>query len=214
MADDPKKPGDGDGNVVDLGTHSDGSRRGPRKRLSTIDLLPKDVREALNEAIAEGRMSVDDLWGLVKEKGGGDVDVSRSAVGRYKVREERAMAAYQQMQKMSEVWAKEREKDPTGAISMLLGEQTKTIVFRRLMSMTPKEIEGADPKDLNFLASTIKSISAADKIGAEREAMIRDRAIKEERRRAAQEVEKVAKQRGLTKEAVAEIRQKILGVAG
>lgn len=177
MADDPKKPGGGDGNVVDLKT------RKPRKRLSTIDLLPKDVREALNEAIAEGRMSVDDLWGLVKEKGGDEIDVSRSAVGRYKVREERAMAAYQQMQKMSEVWAKEREKDPTGAISMLLGEQTKTIVFRRLMSMTPKEIESADPKDLNFLASTIKSISAADKIGAEREAMIRDRAIKEERRK-------------------------------
>lgn len=189
-------------------------KRNARKRLSSIDLLPKDVRDALNDAIAEGRMSVDDLWGLVKAKGGDDADVSRSAVGRYKVREERAMAAYQQMQKMAEVWAKERDKDPTGAISMLLGEQTKTIVFRRLMSMTPAEIEKADPKDLNFLASTIKSISSADKIGAEREAMIRDRAIKEERRRAALEVEKVAKQRGLTKEAVAEIRQKILGVAG
>jgi hypothetical protein len=206
MAADSKPPGGDDGKVVDLKT------RKRRKRLSSIDLLPKDVREALNEAIAEGRMSVDDLWGLVKEKGGDDVDVSRSAVGRYKVREERAMAAYQQMQKMSEVWAKEREKDPTGAISMLLGEQTKTIVFRRLMSMSPGEIEKADPRDLNFLASTIKSISAADKIGAEREAMIRDRALKEQRRKQEAALASAEKKGDLDKEAAQRARE-ILGFA-
>lgn len=206
MGDSRKPPGDGADNVVELKT------RKPRKRLSTIDLLPKDVRDALNEAIAEGRMSVDDLWSLVKEKGGDEVDVSRSAVGRYKVREERAMAAYQQMQKMSEVWAKEREKDPTGAISMLLGEQTKTIVFRRLMSMSPAEIEKADPRDLNFLASTIKSISAADKIGAEREGMIRDRALKEQRRKQEAALASAEKKGDLDKEAAQRARE-ILGFA-
>jgi hypothetical protein len=192
-------------NVVDL---KPGNKR---RRTSTIDLLPKDVRESLNDAIAEGRMSVDDLLGLLREKGAGEI--SRSAVGRYKVREERQMAAYQKMQKTAEVWTREAAKDPNGSAGRLLGEMVKSVVFQRVMSMTTGEIEKADPKDLNFLAGTITKIMSADKISAEREAMIRDRAVKEERERAAREVEKVVKARGLTPEAVAEIRQKILGVA-
>lgn len=197
---------DDDDKVVEL---RPGERK--RRRPSSIDLLPKDIRESLNDAIADGRMSVDDLWALVRDKGG--EAISRSAVGRYKVREERTLGELREMQRMAEVVTQEAAKDPTGRASQLLGELTKTAIYRRLTAMTPAQMEKLDPRDLNFLAGTVKSLMSADKINAEREAAIRDRAIKEERQRAAKEVEKVARQRGLTKEAVSEIREKILGVA-
>ncbi len=180
-----------------------------RKRLSTIDLLPADVRAELNRAIEEGRLRVDDLWALVREKGG---DVSRSAVARYKVREEQHMAAFRKSQQMAEFFAREREKDPTGPASQLNNEIVKSLAFQRLMAMSPKDAEKVSPKDLAQLANAVRAAAATDKITLEREEMIAKRAVERERQRVAKEVDKVARQRGLTKEAVAEIRQKILGV--
>ena len=192
-----------DDNVVEL-------RPGKkRKRLSTIDLLPADVRAELNRAIEEGRLRVDDLWALVREKGG---DVSRSAVARYKVREEQHMAAFRKSQQMAEFFAREREKDPTGPASQLNNEIVKSLAFQRLMAMSPKDAEKVSPKDLAQLANAVRAAAATDKITLEREEMIAKRAVERERQRVAKEVDKVARQRGLTKEAVAEIRQKILGV--
>ena len=190
-------------NVVELKA---GERK--RRRPSTIDLLPKDIREALNDAIADDRMSVDDLVGLLRDKGAGEI--SRSAVGRYKVREERQMQAYQVMQRTAEVWTKEAAKDPNGSAARLLSEMTKSVVFQRLMSMTPAQMEKVDPKDLNFLAGTITKIMSADKMSAEREAMIRDRAIKQEREAQKKALASAEKKGDIDKEAAQKARR-ILG---
>ncbi|MCA0303490.1 MAG: DUF3486 family protein [Proteobacteria bacterium] len=204
MTDNQRPPGD-DQKVVEL-------RPGKkRRRLSTIDLLPKDVRDALNEAIAEGRMRVDDLWDLVREKGG--AEISRSAVQRYKVREERALEQVREMQRMAGVVVQEAGKDPNGQASRLLGELTKNVLFRRLSTMTPGEMEKMGTRDMTFLASAVRSIASADKISAEREAMIRDRAVRQERERAGREVEKVAKAAGMSRKTVEELRAVIIGGA-
>lgn len=205
MSDDDNPPDDE--NVVEL---RPGAGKGKRRRPSTIDLLPRDVRDALNEAIAEGRMSVDDLVALLRDKGADAI--SRSAVGRYKVREERQMAALRKMQQSAEVWTKEAAKDPNGSVARLLSEMTKSVIFNRLMSMTDKEVEKADPKDLNFLAGTITKIMSADKISAEREAMIRDRAVKAERAKQEAALKSAEKTGDIDKEAAQRARE-ILGFA-
>lgn len=207
MADDDTPANDtpGDDKVVEL-------RPGkPRKRLSSIDALPADVRAELNAAIEEKRLTVDELWELVRDKGG---DVSRSAVGRHKVREEQHQAVFQKSMRMAEYFARERAKDPTGPASIVNNEIVKSLVFQRMMAMSPRDAEKVDPKDLSLLAAAVRAGASTDKITLEREEMIAKRAVEKERQRAAKAVEGVAKQRGLTKEAVAEIRQKILGVAG
>lgn|GEM_PF-788452 len=195
-----------DGKIVEL---RPGSKK--RKRLSTIDALPADVRAELNMAIEEGRLSVDELWELVRDRGG---DVSRSAVGRHKVRQEQHEAVFMKSVKMAEFFARERAKDPTGPASIVNNEILKSLAFQRMMAMSPKDAEKVSPKDLSLLAGAVRAAASTDKITLEREMMIAKRAVEKERQRAASEVEKVAKQRGLTKEAVAEIRQKILGIAG
>lgn len=64
--------------------------KSPRQnyRLNSIDRLPLATRRALNAAIAEGGKSIDELLGLVREMDGNAI--SRSAVHRYKRREELA----------------------------------------------------------------------------------------------------------------------------
>lgn len=202
MADDIDK-GD-DSNVVELKPP-----KGSRRRPSTIDLLPKDIRDALNDAIAEGRMSVDELWGLVKERGG---EVSRSAVGRHKVQEERALANMLEAQRMAAAMMRESSKDPNGGVSKLLNTLVQSAAYRRLMSMTPAQVEKLDPKDLNFLANMAKSTAQSDKILSEREAMIRDRAIKQERAQQEAALKKAEKKGDIDRDA-AEKARRILGFA-
>lgn len=193
----------GNGKVVEL-------RPGKkRRRLSTIDLLPADVRAELNMAIEEGRLRVDDLWALVREKGG---DVSRSAVARYKVREEQHMAAFRKSQQMAEYFAREREKDPTGPASQLNNEIVKSLMFQRLMAMSPKDAEKASSKDLAQLANAVRAAAATDKITLERENMIAKRAVEKERRQQEAALKKAEKKGDLNKEA-AEAARRILGFA-
>ena len=180
-----------------------------RKRLSTIDLLPADVRAELNMAIEEGRLRVDDLWALVREKGG---DVSRSAVARYKVREEQHMAAFRKSQQMAEYFAREREKDPTGPASQLNNEIVKSLMFQRLMAISPKDAEKASSKDLTQLANAVRAAAATDKITLERENMIAKRAVEKERRQQEAALKSAVKKGDLNKEA-AEQARRILGFA-
>lgn len=202
MADDDKPIDD---NIVQLPLG-----KGKRRRPSSIDLLPKDIREALSDAISEGRMSVDDLLGLLHDKGAGHV--SRSAVGRYKVREERAMGEIMRTQRMAEAYIKEAAKDPNGNVSRLLGQMVQSKIFQRLMTMTEAQAEKLDPKDLAFLANMAKSVAQGDKISAEREGMIRDRAIKAERAKQESALAKAEKKGDINKEA-AEQARRILGFA-
>lgn len=180
-----------------------------RKRLSTIDLLPADVRAELNMAIEEGRLRVDDLWALVREKGG---DVSRSAVARYKVREEQHMAAFRKSQQMAEFFAREREKDPTGPASQLNNEIVKSLAFQRLMAMSPKDAEKVSPKDLAQLANAVRAAAATDKITLEREEMIAKRAVQKERKKQEVALARAVEKGDFEREA-AERAREILGFA-
>ncbi len=180
-----------------------------RKRLSTIDALPADVRAELNAAIEENRLTVDELWELVREKGG---DVSRSAVGRYKVREEQHHAVFQKSMKMAEYFARERAKDPTGPASTLNNELVKSLSFQRLMAMSPKDAEKVSPKDLSLLAGAVRAAAATDKITLEREVMIAKRAVEKERRKQEAALKSAEKKGDINKEAAQEARR-ILGFA-
>lgn len=204
MSDETDNTSPADGKVVEL-------RPGKkRRRLSTIDFLSKEIRDALNGAIAGGTMRVDDLWDLVREKGG--TEISRSAVYRYKVREERALEQYREMQRMAGVVVQEASKDPNGQAGRLLAELTKMALFRRLSAMTPAEMEKMGTRDMTFLAGAIKSIASADKISADREAAIRDRAIKAERAKQVAALASAEKKGAINKDAAQEARR-ILGLA-
>lgn len=204
MADEQTPGGGGaDDNVVPLKPGK------PRKRLSSIDALPADVRAELNAAIEEKRLTVDELWELVRDKGG---DVSRSAVGRHKLREEQHQAVFQKSMKMAEYFARERAKDPTGPASIVNNEIVKSLAFQRMMAMSPKDAEKVSPKDLSLLAGAVRAAAATDKITLEREMMIAKRAVEKERRKQEAALKSAEKKGDINKEAAQEARR-ILGFA-
>lgn len=62
-----------------------GKSREGRRRLSSVDRLPAELRARLKQAVRDALMTVDQLRALANENGG---RISRSAIGRFKVREE------------------------------------------------------------------------------------------------------------------------------
>ena len=173
---------------------------------SSIEQDPR-VKAAADEAIRNGA-TIDQIVETLQVLG---ADVSRSAVGRYTFKTRAAMAKLREVREVAKVWADKFGSEPDGDIGQLVGQVLHALAYQQATAMTDLEPgdEGGGPREIMFLAGALKDIASANKITADRILKVR----KETAAKAAAEVEKVAKSRGLSADAVAEIRSKILGVA-
>ena len=176
---------------------------------STIE-LDKTVKAVADAAIRDG-CTIDEIVERLEQHG---VPASRSSVGRYAKKARATMERVREAQAVAKVWVDEFGKDPEGDIGQLLPQMLHAVAFTQVNSMAEQSPDltgedGVSPKHVSLLASAIKDLASAQKINADRILKIR----KETAEKAVAEVDKVAKQRGLSPEAVAEIRSKILGVA-
>lgn len=169
-------------------------------RKSTITQLDPRIREAVDAAIREGRATIADIVGLIREMGG---MTSASSVGRYKQQAEAQMARYREAQEVAKVWIGKLQADPEGDVGRLLAEMLRTTAFQTLGDMD----EGS-PQDVMFLAKALKDLASADKLTADRILLVRREAAKE----AAEKVSSVGKAKGLSAETVEALRKEILGV--
>ena len=172
-------------------------------RKSSIESLPPDIQVAVNAALRQG-WTIDDIVGHVRDMGG---DVSRSAVGRYKQRFEQIGRKMRETRDVAKVWIDKLGEEPDGDVARLLTELIRTIAFKTSMTLAEDD-DAVDPKHLAMLARSIKDLATADRATAELALKLR-REIADE---AAEAVETVAKERGLSADAVDEIKRKILGV--
>lgn len=170
-------------------------------RKSSITRMDPRIREAVDTAIREGRATIADIVGLVRELG---ADVSKSAVGRYKQNAEAQMARYREAQEIAKVWIGKLQADPEGDVGRLLSEMLRTISFN-----TMGDMEAGTPQEVMFLAKALKDLAGADKLTADRILLVRREAAKD----AAEKVATVGKAKGLTKDTVEALRREILGVA-
>jgi hypothetical protein len=169
---------------------------------SSITKLDPRVKEAVDNAIRDGKLTIDDIVAIIVELGG---DASRSAVGRYKKRAESMMGRYREAQEIAKVWVGKLQTDPEGDVGRLLSEMLRTTAFSTLGDM-----DSASPQDLMFLGKALKDLASAEKLTAERILAVRREAAKD----AAAVAVKEAKGAGLSDEAAEAIRRKILtGVA-
>ena len=174
---------------------------------SSIETDPR-IKEAADEAIRRGR-TVDEVLEALLALG---ADVSRSAVGRYTKKARGAMERYREAQEVAKVWVEKFGADPDGDVSQLLPHMLRAVAFNQISVMgdeVPGTDDGPTSRDTALLAGAIKDLASAEKITAERILKVR----KETATAAVGELDKVAKQRGLAPDAVAEIRAKIFGIA-
>lgn len=168
---------------------------------SAVARLDPRVRESVDTAIREGRATIDEIVELISQHG---IEVSRSAVGRYKQKAESQMQRYREAQEVAKVWIGKLQADPEGDVGRLLAEMLRTAAFQTLGDM-----ENAAPQEIMLLAKAIKDLASADKLTTERILKARQDATKE----AAEAATAVAKSKGLSADTVAELRREILGVA-
>lgn len=176
-------------------------------RPSSIDQLPRDVRELIGQLRMNG-VTIDSILDKLKEL---DVDVSRSALARHtrridaiaeRVRESRAAA---------------------DAIMDRLGASTDNrqarlnieLMHASLMSLLAGE-DGDDvtlsAQDAMFLGRALKDLASASKLDQDREIRLRDEIARQERVKAAEKAENVARSNGMDASQVAFLRAQILGV--
>lgn len=174
---------------------------------SSIELDPR-IKDAADALIRDGK-TVNEILDALLALG---ASVSHSAVGRYTYKTRATMAKLQEAREVAKVWADKFGAEPEGDVGQLVGQVLHAVAFSQASQMADAE-PGAEnapgPREVMFLAGALKDIASASKINADRILKVR----KETAVKAADAAVAVAKARGLTPDAVAEIRQKILGVA-
>ena len=180
-------------------------------RKSSIDLLPKAIRDALHELLrdpAVGQVETAQRVNALLEAEGHEQRVSKSAVNRYSQRMDAIGDKMRQSREIADMWIGRLGNEPQGQVGKLLNEFTRTMAFETALHLSEGE-DPIPPKLLKELSLSIKHLEEAASVNEKREREIRKRATEE----AAAAVDAVAKQQGLTRDGVKAIKEQILGIA-
>ncbi len=182
-----------------------------RGRRSKVDVLPADIKQALNTMLRDGRLQQQEILDLVNEQineaGLTAAVLSRSGLNRYASKMEQVGQKIRQSREVAEVWAAKLGDAPTSDVGKLLQEVVRTMAFETGMAMSESD-EPVSPKVLSQLALAMQRVEQAAMASHKREQEIR-KAFAEQ---AANAVDELATAQGLSAEGVSEIKNKILGI--
>lgn len=177
-------------------------------RRSTLLDLPDEVLSKVHRLIADG-VTIDEIKTALDRAG--HPEISRSAVGRYKMNQEVLSSELKHSRMIAETLV--REGDTSDSHMARVGIEMLQGVMMKIVASEISEggIE-LDAKEAHFLARAFKDLSAAQSIDDARISKIKA----EERARILREATTAAKeigtQHGLSKEAQAEFRKRLLKI--
>ncbi len=131
---------------------------------SSIDRLPSKLREAVDQAVADGA-TIDDISALIRAEGG---SCSRSAVGRYSRNMRNLIREQQEFDRAMKIWVRELGERAEGRAGLILIETLRTMVLSSMAQLSQRG-EPAPMRELARLALTLKRIEGTDKLRLERE---------------------------------------------
>ena len=131
---------------------------------STVAKLPKDLREAVNAAIANGG-TIDDITALIEGEG---ERCSRSAVGRYSQNYRAMLRKQQESDRFMTQWMKEYGERPQGQAGFSLIETMRTMVMDTMAAFS-KRGEPVPMQELERLTRVLKRIEDTDRLRLARE---------------------------------------------
>lgn len=176
---------------------------------STLDRLPKEIREELGRLRDDG-WTIDELLSRLqgmRAEGRHDLDVSRSAVGRYVQGMDKVGERLRQSRAMAEGLVRQLGDEPDTKVARLNIELGHSLIMNL---MTGEDGAGVtlDPEQVMFITSSIQKLASARKTDAELVLRLQTEADK----RAIATLEKVAKRRGLSAEMRDDLKQDFLGI--
>ena len=164
---------------------------------SSIKRLPPKLREAVDQAIADGA-TIDEITARIRDEG---ETCSRSAVGRYAKNVRDLIRQQQETDRTIKAWVDALGERPEGQAGLVLIETLRTMVLATMAKLSARD-EPVSTEELARLALTLKRIEGTDKLRKDRE-----RAAK----KAANDADRAKGQGGLSPDAVAIIRAEVEG---
>ncbi|MBP2301296.1 DUF3486 family protein [Azospirillum picis] len=184
---------------------------------STLDRLPKEIREELGRLREDG-WTIDELLHKLQElraAGRHDLDVSRSAVGRYVQGMDKVGEQLRQSRAMAEALVRQLGDEPDTKVARLNIELGHSLIMNLMTGMAGGGTEGddgqpvqLDPEQVMFLTSSIQKLASARKTDAELILRLQTEADK----RAIAAMEATAKRKGLSADTIADIKKDFLGI--
>ncbi len=169
---------------------------------STVETLPKEVKEWLDRALVESNFSGYKL--LAEEMKARGYEISKSAIHRYGQDFEERLKTLKMVTEQARAVV-QAAPDEDGAVNDALVRLTQEKLFGVLM-----EIE-VDPETVD-LAKLAKAVAELGKASVMQKRWLSEVRAKAEA--AAANVEKIAKKGGLSSASVEQLRREILGIAG
>ena len=169
---------------------------------STLENLPRDILDAVHEAIREG-VTIDEITARIRARGG---NVSRAAVGRYTKRARELVQRQKEADRIAEIWVREIGEQPEGRTGRLAIETLRTLAMHAAIDLGEGGV-ALDPEAIGALALAMRRIEAAGKTTTDRELAIK----REAKREAAEAAGKVARKQGISADTAAAIRAAIEG---
>ena len=164
---------------------------------SSIKRLPTELREAVDQAIADGA-TIDEITARIRAEG---EDCSRSAVGRYAKNMRDLIRQQQETDRTIKAWAQALGERPEGDVGRIRIETLQSIVLDTMADLRGRD-EPVPTQELARLSHILKRIESTDKLRKDRE-----RAAE----KAANDADRAKRGGGLSPEAVAIIRAEVEG---
>lgn len=183
---------------------------------SKIQQLPADIRSQLAAMLRSGDMSqkaiLAEVNQLILEAGlPPEEQISRTGLNRYSKQVEAAGSRIAKAREMAEVLTSKLGDAPTSQIGNLMAENMKTMAWETSMALMEATEDGEmiDIKQFNQLALAYQRISQSSILNQKLEKEIRAAFAAE----AANAVEKIVKQAGVSAETITFIKSEILRIS-
>ncbi len=182
----------------------------PRKRSarSSVEELPPQIRSAIDDALKQG-VTLDQIVKAVQAAG---AEVSRSALGRYKLKYHRLGEQLRRTREIADVFVSQLGAAPEGKQGRIITELAQGLIFDFLTPDEDGKMPELDTEELMYLGKAIKDLASAEKTSADRELKIREEERKRVLLEATTQAVAAGKAHGLSAEGQAAIRATLLGM--
>ncbi|MBM9605956.1 DUF3486 family protein [Desulfopila inferna] len=183
---------------------------------STIDKLPGDILEQLQELLRDPRVTQLEATARINEileAEGHEDRLSKSSVNRYDLSMRKAGEKLQQSREVAKMWIGKLGAAPQGQVGNLVNEVLRTLAFELSLKLQDAELNEDTVPDvisnLKALSLAAQRLEASATLNVKREAEIRKQALE----KAAEAVEDEARAQGMDADQADFWRRKVLGVA-
>lgn len=181
-----------------------------RNRTSTISRLPPDVKRKI-AALRDQGCTLDQIMAALDAV---DIDVSRSALGRYTKKMDRVAANIRRSREMAQAVARQFGGQEASEVSRTNLEILHTMIMKMMTGPDDQDGEVSfDAKDTMFIATALEKLTKASKVDLDARILAaREQERKIATEKAAEKAVATAISEGISDQTVNKIKASILGI--